>query len=332
MLIKRRSRAVPTISSRIGDALLRRRGIQTTAAAPDDLKDGSVVALPKGMLPATDILKAAKVIGEPARQTEYLHVSDLLYKCVRKFALAESVGVNNAPASVSLWDSLVYAQGNVIHDVVKERMVKGGPRIVWGNWRCRCGTTVTTSPIFFSEVDQNKVCPSCRQPTNTYVEVPMRDAELKIVGTPDLISYIPSARALYINELKSISHDAWKELVRPHPDHVIQTLFYWHLMHRKKYRLANQTSVIYITKGWQFSGQAWKEFVVEDAASQVERLEPYLTKAKEMAEFRKGGVLPVRICSSPGETRAKACTMCTMCFSVSDRKPTEVNIMSALDD
>jgi hypothetical protein len=162
-----------------------------------------------------------------------------------------------------------------------------------------------------------------------YEEVPMRDKELMIVGTPDIITYMHTHSAFYVSELKSIAHDRWKDLVRPLPEHVIQILFYWFLMHRKGYRMANRASVLYATKGWMFSGQPYKEFSI-DAQSMLSRLEPYLEDARALKEARGGGALPLRTCPTEQAPEARKCEACRVCFKGTDDAPTKVDIRQAL--
>lgn len=327
----RHNRAVSGLSSKIGGIIMRRRGVSSGEAPTERLsvKSGGVVTLPKDALPITDILAKSRAMGRPARQTEYLHVSDLIGKCLRKIAIIETMGMPSKPQSLSLTDSLTYAQGDAIHEVMKQRVTAGGNKLVWGNWTCKCEKTTTKSPCLFSEVDPTP-CRFCDVSTTRYVEVPMRDKELKIVGTPDLLTLIPEHSALYPSELKSISHEVWKDLVRPIPEHVIQVLFYWFLMNRLGYRLANRVSIVYVTKGWLFHGNPFKEFTL-DATECLYRLDPYLEAARDIHANRAGGSLPKRICDNERSPEAKKCEVCRTCFGGAENaRPTEVSIDDAL--
>lgn len=271
------------------------------------------------------------MLGRAARQTEYLHVSDLVGKCLRKIAITETLGLPPKAQGLSLTDSLTYGQGEIIHDVMKARIAAGGA-LLWGNWQCRCGTTKTSSPCLPREEPRISLgsCPACGGVPDVYVEVPMRDEELKIVGTPDILTYLPELTALHITELKSMSHDMWKELVRPVPDHVIQVVFYWFLMQRLGYRLTNRISIVYVTKGWMFSGNPWKEFTL-DAQVEIPRLAPYLEDARAIQVSRAGGSLPVRTCANERAPVAKKCEVCKTCFSGVDlERPREISIVAAL--
>jgi hypothetical protein len=229
-----------------------------------------------------------------------------------------------------LTDLLTFAQGDAIHDVLKANAVRAGSNAVWGGWSCKCKTTKTPEPCLHSEVDKDRRCPACKGAIDVYQEVPIRNEEHEIVGNPDLILYLQGPDALHITELKSISHDAWKELARAQPDHVIQVLFYWFLMQEAGYRLTNRVSIMYATKGWQFSGSPTKEFVI-DAQSQIHRLQPYLQDALAVKESRAGGQLPPRTCANENTPDAKKCEVCRSCFGVvENEKPVIISAASAI--
>ena len=325
-------RATSGLSSRLGDVLQRRRGAKMEAedAQSRNVMTGGIVTMPPEATPLSDLLQKARIFSRPARSTEFLHVSDLVGKCIRKIALAERLKLPPKPQALRLTDLLTFAQGDAIHDVLRSRAAAGGPRAVWGNWECKCGTTSTATPQLFSDVDPERRCPACKGPLNVYKEVPMLVKDLGIVGNPDLILFLSEFDALHITELKSIAHDAWKELVRPLPDHVIQVLFYWYLMRRLGYSLTDKVSILYATKGWIFSGDAFKEFVV-DCPSQVHRLDPYLEDAKAVLAARAGGDLPPRTCASEQSPDAKKCELCRSCFGVNnDEQPITISIAQAL--
>ncbi len=334
----KRSRApaapAPSVTSRLGDILLNRRRTLVSARADRvevQRKAGGLVAqMPEEVSPLSDVIRRAGSEGRPLRGTEYLHVSDLISRCIRKIALVEQTKMQRQPQRLSLMDLLTFAVGDTIHDVAKARAVVGAPSKVWGNWSCKCETTKTTTPCLFSEVDTSLRCPACKGALTTYTEVPIRDEELKIVGTPDLLMYLPDFDALYINELKSIAHAQFEELVRPKPEHVIQILFYWYLMRKAGYRVTNRVSLFYVTKGYKFTGEPYLEFSI-DAESQVGRLDTYLELARELKQFRVTGELPARtMCASDRAPEARKCEVCNHCFGNITNAPIPVNISSAL--
>ena len=154
-----------------------------------------------------------------------LHVSDLLGKCMRKMALSEYL--HKPMPAQQLGDSmgLTFAQGVAIHDYVKTKFMQGHPDKLYGRWSCLCGKTVTEERLQHKK--EAPVCPECNTQVNRYKEIDIHDAELDIVGSPDVVLYLADYGVYYPIELKSITYDDWKEMVRPKPDHVLQILFYW---------------------------------------------------------------------------------------------------------
>ena len=335
MVVSRRSPPKVTAATKLGNLIEQRREarLRERKAAYAQAREpvdgpGEIVPIHDNEEPFTDALNKARYESRPLRQGKYLHVSDLIGKCMRKFALLERFDIQPHPQSLSLTDSLTFAQGDAIHEVLKKRAAKGAPQWMWGNWSCRCGLQATKEPCLLSEVD-TAPCRVCGTPVDNYREVPMFDDELGIVGTPDVILYLPLHQAFHITELKSMAHDRWRDLVRPEPDHVIQNMFYWYLMHRKGYQLTGKPSILYATKGWQFSKSPVKEFLL-DAVTLLPRLDIYLEDAVKLKEARDGGELPARICATDQAPEAKKCEACQVCFRKTDEKPKTISIQQAM--
>lgn len=277
------------------------------------------------------LIRRAAGESREMRSHDYLHVSDLLNRCMRKIALTEQQDMPQQRQMLSLMDSLTFEVGDTIHDVIKRKAGLGGPSSVWGHWHCTCKSLHTETPCLRSEVDMDEVCAGCHTPKHIYGEVPMRDEELKIVGNPDLILFLHNYLAYYITELKSIAHAQWEEMSRPKPEHVIQILFYWYLMRKLGYRVASRVSIFYVTKGYLFSGEPYKEFTFEPEEI-LSRLEPYLDEARYLLRFRADGTLPPRTqCSSRNAPEAKKCSMCSVCFEENTHAaPIKVSVGSVL--
>lgn len=263
--------------------------------------------------PLTDLLKRARNGYRRPRIGNAVHVSDLIARCIRKKALIERHGIPLPAQKLSLMDELTFAQGDAIHDVIKSRAAAGDAGRVWGKWRCHCKSLKVEEPCLLSEVDTEVLCDNCGGPANVYDEVTFKDEANNIVGHPDLILYYADLLAYYITELKSISAKQYEDLVRPDPDHVIQVLFYWYLMRLAGYEVVDHVSILYVTKGYTFRGDPYKEFVIH-APSQVQKLDLYLEDARALKVAREGGALPKRACASSTATEARACEACTHCF------------------
>jgi hypothetical protein len=267
--------------------------------------------------PLSDIMRKARNGYRRPRIGNAVHVSDLIARCIRKKALVERHSIPLPAQKLSLMDELTFAQGDAIHDVVKARAAAADAGGVWGRWRCHCKSLRVDEPVLLSEVDQEILCTNCGGPANVYEEVTFKDEEHNIVGHPDLILYLAALSAYYVTELKSISALQYDELARPDPDHVIQVLFYWYLMRLAGYEVADHVSILYVTKGYKFKGDPYKEFVI-NAPAQVHKLDIYLADAKALKVAREGGELPKRACASSTAPEARKCEACTYCFDETD--------------
>lgn len=314
------------IKGPLGDMLRRRLGSTPVAAPPPaqaappkatanrKVRKGAVVPVKPDSEPLASLLERARTEIRAPRRGSHIHVSDLISKCVRKKVLVEMHSIPTPVQRLNLMDAITYRQGDAIHDVLKERAVQGDGSRVWGKWRCRCGFRQVEEPCLFSEVDQTILCERCEQPAKTYVEASFLDAELDILGHPDLILYTPETQSFYVTELKSISHEQFKELVRPKPDHVVQVVFYWFLMHRKGMTLADHVSILYATKGYTFRGKPYIEFVINVKAA-LKTLDPYLEDARAIRAARNGGELPPRVyCAARESPDARSCEAAAVCF------------------
>lgn len=331
-IIRRGNPATP-LSGRMAQLLVNRRnrGAGSVDLSPTlraEGEEGEIVSIPDDATVLTDILRSVRYDPRPQRPGDYLHVSDLIGRCIRKFALVEQHDIARTPQRLTLMDLLTFGVGDTIHDIMKERTAFAAPRQVWGKWACKCGTTREDTPCTLHDM-AGRTCRVCNGPVDVYQEVSMRDEDLMIVGNPDLILYLAHLDALHVTELKSIAHEKWKELVRPVPDHVIQVLFYWYLMKKLGYRMTDRCTILYITKGYTFTEQPYKEFSF-NPESIIHRLEPFLDDARALKEARAGGPLPVRTCASSVAPDAKKCEVCSICFGGADAAPKKVSIAEAL--
>lgn len=308
----------PAGGSRLSELLARRAG----EAAPDTtVGRGGGIAV-KGEtedVSVASILDSHRYQGRPPRLGEHLHVSDLVGKCMRRTAIIYRMKLSPQSRGLNLSDSLTFAQGDAIHDALRERLVTASPESAYGRWGCRCGTTVTEKPSLFTEVPATMTCPACKTGLTKYHEVTVRNEEFKITGNPDYLLYRKATKSIMVVELKSMTHEMWKDLARPLPEHVLQTAFYWDLLSRDGYRMGSHASILYATKAYVFRGSPVKEMLVDMAALTAGgRLEPYYASAAQVKAARVGGPLPDRVCQSQEQTSAKNCDVCVQCFGVSD--------------
>lgn len=316
--------AKPVTESRASLALRRRRGL-TEEPTPvrgrrtsEASKDTQVVSAPNTDYPLGEVIDRAKYSMQETRPGNLLHVSDLLYKCIRKRAIEDRYNTPSPARRLTMSDMLTFSMGDAVHDTLKERARIGAPEKVWGIWSCKCEYLKHEDPCIFAEIDQEETCPHCKSLVNHYNEVSMVDEEYGVVGNPDLILYYERTDALHVTELKSMAHKQWEELARPDPDHVRQVVFYWHLMHRKGYRLTDRVSIMYVTKQWQFGDKCvHKEFLI-DPVAELHRLEPMIEDAiayKLTHELGEEAALPLRThCAHEASKDAKKCGVQQICF------------------
>lgn len=284
------------------------------ASAPADTQ---VVTAPNTDYPLGEIIDRVRYDMRPARPGDHLHVSDLLHKCIRKKAIENRFGVVPAQQRLSMSDIITFNMGDAVHDTIKDRARMGAPDKVWGIWSCKCEYLKHEEPCVYADIDQEETCPHCKTTVKQYHEVSMFDDEYGVVGNPDLVLYFPRKDALHVAEVKSIAHKGWEELVRPDPKHVLQVVFYWHLMHRKGYKLTDRCSIFYVTKQWQFGDKTvYKEFLVDPVTS-ISRLAPYIEDAKayKAALTNDKADLPLRsFCAHVDAKTAKSCNVSGICW------------------
>lgn len=265
--------------------------------------------------PLSEFLKVVRGKAREHRGGPYAHVSDLIHGCMRKQALCEKYNVSPRPRVLTLGDRFTFAQGEAIHDAAKQMFVEAAPDEIWGKWSCKCGHLYHEEPCTLSETDTDEVCPHCHTRCDIYQEVSIFDDDLMVVGNPDLVHFLKAPQAFHISELKSISHEQWKELVRPLPDHVLQVVFYWYLMNKRGYRLTDKVSILYVTKGWVFGHkEPYKEFVL-NVQAELPRINDLIEDARMRKSSQNGDRLPYRSkCPTMESKDAKACEVCQICF------------------
>lgn len=278
-----------------------------------NLMDGRIVDLfDHEDTPAMDMLRKAPHPPQDFRGGEYIHVSDLINKCVRKIALSEEAGLPMPVRSLSHSSGLTFAQGDAIHDYVKQRFAERYADSLYGRWSCLCGKTVSEDCV--RTETEGETCESCGTDLYRYQELVLRHPALKIVGSPDVTLYMRRKACLHPVEIKSINHEEWKTLPRAKPDHVLQVLFYWFLLRELGYSVSDTVSVLYVTKGFVFKGLPYREFVI-DAQENLHLIDDYREDAKNLVQYRSKGILPPRsLCSNQHSTEAKACHVVGECF------------------
>lgn len=304
-----RRRIVSSGANKPATTVLRRR--RTGKVSPNRGMTGEVIKMRNGEDFTLKLLRYCPSGINNFRSVKYLHVSDLLGKCVRKMALSAMLDLPMPSGHIQDSMGLTFAQGTAIHDFVKDKVAKGHPEKLFGRWGCLCGKTITEPMLRLSV--PNIACSECGTVPDKYHELELHDDDLMMVGSPDITLYLEELEAYYPVEIKSINPEDWKEIARPKPDHVLQVLFYWYLMKKLGYSVADQISILYVNKGYVFKSP-FKEFIVYPEEV-IERLDEYIEEAKALKEAREGGPLPPRtVCSSISCKDAKECHVAVTCF------------------
>lgn len=254
---------------------------------------------------------AGNYVANHYREGDYLHVSDLLGKCMRMVALSEryNLKITGEP----IYDSMgvVFALGRAVQDYVTNKLKRTRPKELYGRWSCVCEETEEHTTY---DKANHIECPICKKTLTQYNELEFYDTEHMIVGSIDVTLKID--HILYLSEVKSIKKEAFDSLVRPMPDHILQVVFYWWLAVQNKYPVYDRVSIIYVNKSYEFK-TPFKEFQI-DPREYVSRLDDYLGEAKSLIEARqsKTAQLPSRVCPTAVSPQAKKCSACTVCFGV----------------
>lgn len=254
--------------------------------------------------PALDLIAAAPPIVDRFRDMKDLHVSDVVGKCLRQIALFKQLRMEPPPRKISESHAITYAQGNAIHDHVKQRLVDGSNGSAYGDWSCGCGKTKSSRCTL--ERTKDKKCAECGGFVIKYKESVFRHADLGVQGSPD---FLYKYNGIYLTEIKSISANGFLELARPQPNHLFQVAWYWDVLQSNQVPVHDHVSVVYAKKEWQYK-TPYKEFKVN-----AKELQPRLAMQKEAVKAYQSGQLPIRTCKSNTDTDAKSCPVCVQCFS-----------------
>lgn len=267
--------------------------------------------------PISDILNRKKVISN-IRQGEYIHVSDLINNCIRYRALLTQTDEKPKPFRVSHSMGLTWAFGLAAEKYVVDTVLSLKKDEVRAVWSCKC-KAVSVCGVWRNV--KPKKCTRCNSLTLEYNQLVLRDEELGLTGSPDLL--INTDRGEVLTEIKSIkrkstnsAYPSWDSITTPVPIHLIQNLFYWKFAKDAGIKVSDKISFIYVCKEFIVKQSPFKEFYV-DANKYIKRLNPYINLQKQYVQFKQGGALPDRHikCKSITDAQAKQCHLAKVCFS-----------------
>lgn len=260
--------------------------------------------------PMIELLKAVKPESQHFRSGEFIHVSDVIGKCVRKIALMRKMNLRHPQESIMEGKAVTFAIGESLHDYVKGRFAKGHPDKVWADWKCKCGASAHRGTLADRK---SKTCDECNTAIDQHNEVPFVDPRYSLKGTPDLLLWMDDHGAYYIVEIKSMAANAWNELSMPLPDHKVQVALYWSIMREAGIPLVDKVSILYVNKEYSFKFP-YKEFMLNPLSVDIS---PYIDDLDSLKASTDGGPLPPRItCGSNTAPEAKKCSVCVTCFGL----------------
>lgn len=290
-------------------SVLRRR--RSGFVVREEAQEGEVITVRDMEDFSINLLRGCPATVNHFRSVKYLHVSDLLGKCIRKIALSEKFAAHMPSSHIQESMAITFAQGVAIHDFVKAKFVAGHPDKAFGTWSCLCGETETG--LMIAKDIPEETCRNCNTKPSRYNELVLRDEEFMITGSPDVTLYMDEYGFYYPIEIKSINGEDWKTIARPIPSHVLQVTFYWYLLRKLGYTVPASISILYVNKGFAFRSP-YKEFIIHPE-DELARLDDYLEDAAELKAFRSGGEVPPRkMCSNIKCADAKACHVAILCF------------------
>lgn len=256
--------------------------------------------------------------SSPARSNYPLHASELTRPnpvfCPREAALHEHVEVKRPsewvpPILRMTFDAGIDIQRRVNEDYLRDVMV--------GHWMCLGCRYVYT----FSKQPKGD-CPQCHtRPGWRYVEVKFTQTDWGVVGSIDALVDVGKAK-LHMVEVKIMGQDQWSGLAAPLAEHRLRTALYLRLIAESEEtgwaaQIDTQNAtILYWLRGY---GKKVGSEITPIKEYRIKRddglTEPYVAKAKSLAYFRTNGVMPVGVCGSVDDPRAKGCKVRDACFS-----------------
>jgi hypothetical protein len=254
-----------------------------------------------------------------------IHVSDLIkvdraYEfCAREHALnfldrREEYGRGLTPGF-----ELLFELGHAIHRLVRWKFLRFNKlaHAAWGRWMCDCEDTIVTG--FKPAVGAN-VCKRCGSTPHKYEEYRIHSKEYRLVGHPDFLLRVKRKGGKYriiIYEIKTLDRKDidFDRMTYPLGDHTLQASFYYWMLREEGFDVDPNIRYLYVDRSTSklWFGYPYKEFTLR--ASPIDRLQPFLAKAKVLLRAMETGELPPRICPNATCARAKNCKVAVTCFN-----------------
>lgn len=240
----------------------------------------------------------------------YTHVSSLIGACVRQHALAKRFEIEHLE-TVTGGHRVMWEIGRAVERHARSGFIESREaRDVYGDWRCRCKQA---SHIGFRP---DRTCFACCEPLDQYHEPVLRDEDNRIIGSPDMTVVLGSYYYLPV-EIKSMNKEQFDKLEAPLMDHINQAAMYRYLYKLAGFAVHDKVIIHYTKKEFQW-GSPYKEFHVDCTAPAIETMvDMTIDTARRIALAVEHGTAPARtICQSPTNSKAKACPVAHLCFSL----------------
>lgn len=256
---------------------------------------------------------------EPARDHSQVHASDLTKPdfCPREFCLCDTTGKKPKGQFIGTSLRATFDLGKALQELLNH---KWGAKWCMGTWKClHCGSV-------YKFCHKPEACDDCLRHDFQYFEE-LFIHKYGFTGSLDYIfhNWVGPCK---VTEVKTIVKDDFKKLVAPLAEHRLRTVLYLEMAledkTRGKFFNKEEASVLYICKGFGAADGSLKEAGLSDSGfspfkeyivkRDPELVAPIIEKGKQVYDFRKGGVLPARICPTSLCKRAKDCPVRVQCW------------------
>ncbi len=272
---------------------------------------------------------------QPARYgKDFVHASEVTKEdpqfCPREWAFYDITGKRPRGELVTTSQAATFRLGHIIQAEVTDWAVRAG--IAVGDWECsvcRYLQPMSKKP--------KRGCSSCRDWSDIPNEaLDWRFKEPRFIsgisgasGGIDLLVDLPGREKLLAVEIKTMMKEDFLRLQMPKGEHRTRTCLYLRIIAESTDPASTmvdteEARILYIVKGgwgqrgssdWGLMDGPWSPFKEFRVYRNDETTQPYHEKAKELADFRRDGVMPCGICPTQFHPRAKFCPVVNECFS-----------------
>lgn len=271
--------------------------------------------------------------GDDDRDQTILHPSDIAKEkwCPKQDWYKLTSPISEAEVDTSFQMENIYEEGHEIHAKWQRRWAEMG--VLWGRWHCHaCGYRWVGLAM-----ETGKPCPQCDASwfAVEYREYPLRLDTHMIGGSTDGVIILfneAGEMEVYLVEVKSIGKgtvrvewpalhrridrgeitmdEAWRQISRPFPAHIIQGMTYEHMARRSGHPILSQVKkILYIYEC------KWNQGVKELSIGYSYRLiEEKLDDAYEIAAAVRNNIEPPRPWDRKDKEPCKKCLYRARCW------------------